>query len=205
MQISVPCKCGKMIKTKAENAGKRAKCPACGDIFTIAGPPELDVDSWLQPASASASSAAYAAPPVVSPTVIAPTSPPQLPKPTPVPQPYSRPARLPQSQETIVIGLMAVGLVGLAFAFLKPVKWEYKTVEIRATTSGSSGYVGHDFSATTIPDFADKLKAIGDEGWEMVGVVLESETVHPNFGKSDLVTGLQPNVRCFKRAKWFWK
>lgn len=37
--------------------------------------------------------------------------------------------------------------------------------------------------------------SLGDEGWELVDVFEETETVHPNFGNSEYVTGIQPNVR----------
>lgn len=45
--------------------------------------------------------------------------------------------------------------------------------------------------------------------WELVGTVTEIETVHPNFGKEDYVTGIQPNTRTsgtiliFRRRKLF--
>lgn len=32
------------------------------------------------------------------------------------------------------------------------------------------------------------LKNIGDEGWELVDIFEEVETVHPNFGDEDYVT-----------------
>jgi hypothetical protein len=38
--ISIHCRCGRMITTKDENAGKKAKCPACGAVLTIAAPPK---------------------------------------------------------------------------------------------------------------------------------------------------------------------
>jgi hypothetical protein len=36
--ISVACRCGKQFKVKDEHAGKRGKCPACGDLLVIPGP-----------------------------------------------------------------------------------------------------------------------------------------------------------------------
>ncbi len=39
MSIAVACACGKRFKAKDEYAGKRAKCPACGQPLTIPQPP----------------------------------------------------------------------------------------------------------------------------------------------------------------------
>lgn len=36
--IEVECECGRVIKTKDENAGKKAKCPDCGEIIQIPAP-----------------------------------------------------------------------------------------------------------------------------------------------------------------------
>ena len=38
-RITVECKCGKRLKAPASAAGKRAKCPACGNVLTITAPP----------------------------------------------------------------------------------------------------------------------------------------------------------------------
>jgi hypothetical protein len=60
-----------------------------------------------------------------------------------------------------------------------------------------------------VPDVTSSLDRLGSEGWELVGVFLEHETAHPNFGSEGLVTGLQPNVRpqklvcIFKRQRKF--
>jgi len=64
-------------------------------------------------------------------------------------------------------------------------------------------------SYKSVPDITEKVNRMGADGWELAGVFLEIETSHPNFGKEDLVTGLQPNTRpqslvCnFKRPKKF--
>ena len=39
MSIRVKCQCGKSMKTADRNAGKRAKCPACGCVLTIPNAP----------------------------------------------------------------------------------------------------------------------------------------------------------------------
>lgn len=38
MSISVACRCGKKYRVRDEMAGKRAKCPACGKVFTVPRP-----------------------------------------------------------------------------------------------------------------------------------------------------------------------
>lgn len=51
------------------------------------------------------------------------------------------------------------------------------------------------------------LNSYGEEGWELVDVYTTTETVYPNFGNKDYVTGLRENVRTntvnfvFKRLK----
>ena len=35
MPIAVKCACGKALRVKDEHAGKRGKCPACGQVFVI--------------------------------------------------------------------------------------------------------------------------------------------------------------------------
>ena len=46
MSISVTCRCGKKYRVRDEMAGKRAKCPACGKVFTVPQP-QLPDDSPL--------------------------------------------------------------------------------------------------------------------------------------------------------------
>lgn len=45
MSIQAICQCGKSFQAKAELAGKRVKCPACGGVFTVP-----DVSPQLSPA-----------------------------------------------------------------------------------------------------------------------------------------------------------
>ena len=53
----------------------------------------------------------------------------------------------------------------------------------------------------------ESLSLFGKDGWELVGIFEKTETVHPNFGNDQYVSGLQPNVRTaeinfvFKRKK----
>lgn len=47
MSISVTCQCGKRLTAKDEHAGKRAKCPACGQILAIPGTPLPAYDVFI--------------------------------------------------------------------------------------------------------------------------------------------------------------
>lgn len=64
-----------------------------------------------------------------------------------------------------------------------------------------------DMLPNKFPSSDAKLNELGKEGWELIDVYTTSETVHPNFGNSSYVTGIQPNVRTrevnfvFKREK----
>ena len=103
-----------------------------------------------------------------------------------------------------MIVMIAVGIVFLGQKRTPP-KWEYNTLAVSAEIY--SKYVNGELNSKMIPDFVEELDALGNQGWEMVGVFLEHETVHPNFGKEGYVTGLQPNTRpqrvvcLFKRRK----
>jgi hypothetical protein len=66
--------------------------------------------------------------------------------------------------------------------------WEYKTIEVDARSADDS-------STRKVNLDLPELQNLGAEDWEVAGLWLEHETVHPNFGKTEYVTGLQPNVR----------
>lgn len=82
-------------------------------------------------------------------------------------------------------------------------KWEYKTIVFK----GNEQDALEKFVSKKISISNTSLNSLGDEGWELVDVFEETETVHPNFGNSEYVTGIQPNVRTseisfvFKRQK----
>lgn len=79
---------------------------------------------------------------------------------------------------------------------MKPVQWEYMTVEYLAETSDSA--ITSDqkaLSYKTVEIKAEEMNKLGAIGWELVSTFVEIETSHPNFGKGEYVTGLQPNVR----------
>lgn len=81
-------------------------------------------------------------------------------------------------------------------------KWEYKVVKIEGQVGVAGNFGEMAFSSPT-----NKLDQYGEEGWELVSTYTEIATVHPNFGNSEYVTGLQPNTRTtavnyvFKREK----
>jgi hypothetical protein len=110
-------------------------------------------------------------------------------------------------QGHFIIGLLCIGL-GLPFwNALKPVPhWEYKKVVV--LTSGLSDRTGVGALSNSSISLDDNMfESLGADGWELAGSYLEMETAFPNFGRSDLVTGLQPNIRpqrlvlIFKRPK----
>jgi len=81
-------------------------------------------------------------------------------------------------------------------------KWEYKTVQIEGI-QGTDFFPRHNFEK----NIDSTLNTNGSIGWELINSYTQIETVHPNFGSSIYVTGLQPNVRTekivfiFKRKK----
>jgi len=110
-----------------------------------------------------------------------------------------------QGSLIIYLMLLALGSDGIGlFAYLKnPVpKWEYRKISIvaeipkefeKALGTSSNAL---ELAPKVIPDFSDELETAGILGWELVGVFLQQETAHPNFGEDQsLVTGLQPNIR----------
>lgn len=82
-------------------------------------------------------------------------------------------------------------------------KWEYKTIIFKGTEQEEFA----KFTTRKIDIPTTSLNSLGEEGWELVDIFEKIETVHPNFGNDEYVTGLQPNVRTlevsfvFKRKK----
>jgi hypothetical protein len=75
MQITVKCGCGREFATKADNAGKRAKCSGCGNILTIPSAVIDDnVEDWLGPPTTNLQSNPRLNPPKV-PAPVAAASP----------------------------------------------------------------------------------------------------------------------------------
>jgi hypothetical protein len=87
-------------------------------------------------------------------------------------------------------------LVSAFLNFLSPILinglqknvWEYRVMHFPAENAG-------DLSPSTVKLDISELQEAGKNGWEIVGQWVEHETVFPNFGKEQYVTGLQPNFR----------
>lgn len=80
--------------------------------------------------------------------------------------------------------------------------WEYKIVTVKGAEKEASRFDPKKFEVTD-----ESLNIFGKDGWELVDIYQTTETVHPNFGNDQYVSGLQPNVRTeeinfvFKRKK----
>jgi hypothetical protein len=72
--------------------------------------------------------------------------------------------------------------------------WEYKVVTTFPDVSSDRTGDGSGLYAHIEPSEA-MLNQMGQEGWELVTSYLEMETAYPNFGDSQYVTGIQPNIR----------
>src|SRR5438477_7576680 len=58
MPISITCQCGKSLKVKDEWAGKKAKCPTCGNTFVVPVPAMAAAPAGRSAAPARAAGAA---------------------------------------------------------------------------------------------------------------------------------------------------
>lgn len=100
----------------------------------------------------------------------------------------------------VVAVLLAIVVAVLLAIFVamnaRHVYWQYKTVEVLAEVAPGAILDNQKALAyKAIPDQQTMLNKLGEEGWELVSTFIEHETAHPNFGKEDYVTGLQPNTR----------
>jgi hypothetical protein len=98
--------------------------------------------------------------------------------------------------------LLIILFVGLV-SFSCTSKWEYKTVSVK----GEEQERRAKFQVNKFDVSDESLNLFGEDGWELVGIYAKTETVHPNYGNEEYVSGLQPNVRTseinfvFKRKK----
>lgn len=98
--------------------------------------------------------------------------------------------------------LFLIPLMAITF-FSCSSKWEYKTISVK----GEEQETRAKFKTNKFDVSDEALNMFGEEGWELVGVYETLETVHPNFGNEEYVSGIQPNVRTaeikfiFKRKK----
>ncbi|GEM_PF-622624 len=85
-------------------------------------------------------------------------------------------------------------LVGCVIAMLVSCNdnkhWEYKVVEAVGIRIG-------DQRAIVFGDQTSMLNEMGRDGWELVSTYTEVETVFPNFGNSEYVTGIRDNHRTY--------
>jgi hypothetical protein len=72
--------------------------------------------------------------------------------------------------------------------------WEYKVLKVEAEPNTSQSKRETERAGLIeLPE--SKLNRLGLEGYELISLVVEFETVWPNFGDREFVTGIQPNVR----------
>jgi hypothetical protein len=98
--------------------------------------------------------------------------------------------------------LLLIVFIGL-ISFSCTSKWEYKIVSVK----GEEQETKAKFQANKFDVSDESLNLFGKNGWELVDIYEKTETVHPNYGNEEYVSGLQPNVRTaeinfvFKRKK----
>jgi len=97
--------------------------------------------------------------------------------------------------------VLFIAILGLALSSCTS-NWEYKIVKVKGAEKEASKFDPNKFEVSD-----ESLNLFGKDGWELVDIYETTETVHPNFGNSEYVTGMQPNVRTaeinfvFKRKK----
>lgn len=106
------------------------------------------------------------------------------------------------SQGYVLIAI--VGLIFLLFAwssFKRQPRFEYKVIEFMASSNERTGTGALAYSSVSISEA--QLAEMGADGWELVDTMLEMETAYPNFGDTDYVTGIQPNIRPQRAILYF--
>lgn len=96
-----------------------------------------------------------------------------------------------------VIVLLAVILSLIVWNSLKQEavtpKFEYRVVEFMTESNERTGTGALKYSSIRVDE--GQLQKLGEDGWELVNSFVENETAFPNFGDSQYVTGIQPNIR----------
>lgn len=87
----------------------------------------------------------------------------------------------------VQLGVLSASYISKGVNYNKA--WEYKVVSDFKENTYPTSHPNNFYSNDGL------LTALGNEGWELVDTYTILETVHPNFGNSSYVTGLQPNVR----------
>lgn len=100
----------------------------------------------------------------------------------------------------VILGLTVVILAVFLWIFCCNQTGEYRykvvTVDVEKGSAAYGGDEEHAHYSISAIAIENHLRSYGD--WELVDVIEEIETVHPNFGNDQYVTGLQPNVRICK-------
>jgi hypothetical protein len=91
----------------------------------------------------------------------------------------------------LLAGVFLNFLLPIATKALQKNEWEYRVIHFPAESA-------EDLSSRSVNIDITDLQAAGKNGWEIVGQWVEHETVFPNFGRNEYVTGLQPNFRTSK-------
>lgn len=99
--------------------------------------------------------------------------------------------------------LMTISLFIIVGKSMAAPQWSYKVVEYYSDQLDRSGSEAMSPATINIPE--KELNKLGKQGWELVSSHIENETAYPNFGNSEYVTGLQPNVRPQKVVLLFKK
>lgn len=93
----------------------------------------------------------------------------------------------------ILSGILLVNIISLGISCLPLVsEYEYKAVRIYGDDVNSKM---EDFFPKKIDEFTLERTLNSDPEWELVDIITETETIYPNFGNDDYVTGIQPNIR----------
>lgn len=66
--------------------------------------------------------------------------------------------------------------------------WEYKSVTLEGQSIAK-------YTTNILENPDSCLNVMAKDNWELVSTYTTVETVHPNFGNEEYVTGLQPNTR----------
>lgn len=94
----------------------------------------------------------------------------------------------------IINGFLVTVLVLCMFGCGNNKNWEYKVYSFSPEQTYDRTETDA-FKSTKISISQDELNRLGADGWELTTSFLELETAYPNFGNSEYVTGLQPNIR----------
>lgn len=93
-----------------------------------------------------------------------------------------------------VLLILFIGSLLCACDSQENVRWEYKVLKFGEEESLFS-HGSDDFFPKSLYDPVPQLNQLGEEGWELVSTFTTTETVFPNFGNKEYVTGIRENTR----------